>query len=79
LRAFHELEKSRFCELSARRGIGGGDATYLSLPKLPKSALFDRIPQAGTTEQAARLQPEIERCEANFPPEHTRFGGYSRF
>ncbi len=25
----------------------GGDATYLSLPKLPKSALFDRIPQAG--------------------------------
>lgn len=25
----------------------GGDATYLSLPKLPKSPLFDRIPQAG--------------------------------
>ena len=25
----------------------GGDATYLSLPKLPKSVLFDRIPQAG--------------------------------
>ena len=25
----------------------GGDATYLSLPKLPRSALYDRIPQAG--------------------------------
>jgi len=25
----------------------GGDATYLSLPKLPKSALSDRIPQVG--------------------------------
>lgn len=25
----------------------GGDATYLSLPKLPKTPLFDRIPQAG--------------------------------
>jgi pimeloyl-ACP methyl ester carboxylesterase len=25
----------------------GGDATYLSLPKLPRTALYDRIPQAG--------------------------------
>lgn len=25
----------------------GGDATYLSLPKLPKSPIYDRIPQAG--------------------------------
>ena len=27
--------------------VGGGDATYLSLPKLPHSPLFDRIPQKG--------------------------------
>lgn len=26
---------------------GGGDATYLSLPKLPKTPLYDRIAQAG--------------------------------
>ena len=25
----------------------GGDATYLSLPKLPKNPLYDRIPQVG--------------------------------
>jgi hypothetical protein len=25
----------------------GGDATYQSLPKLPRTALYDRIPQAG--------------------------------
>ena len=25
----------------------GGDAIYLSLPKLPRTPLFDRIPQAG--------------------------------
>jgi pimeloyl-ACP methyl ester carboxylesterase len=31
----------------AKINAAGGDATYLSLPKLPKSATFDRIPQAG--------------------------------
>jgi len=31
----------------AKINAAGGDATYLSLPKLPKSTLFDRIPQAG--------------------------------
>jgi len=31
----------------AKIKIAGGDATYLSLPKLPQSPIFDRIPQAG--------------------------------
>lgn len=34
-------------ETYAKIKAAGGDATYLSLPKLPKSPLFDRIPQAG--------------------------------
>ena len=31
----------------AKIRAAGGDATYLSLPKLPSSPLFDKIPQAG--------------------------------
>jgi pimeloyl-ACP methyl ester carboxylesterase len=31
----------------AKINKGGGDASYLSLPKLPKSPLFDKITQAG--------------------------------
>lgn len=31
----------------AKIRAAGGDATYLSLPKLPSTPLFDRIPQAG--------------------------------
>jgi pimeloyl-ACP methyl ester carboxylesterase len=34
-------------ETYAKINAAGGDATYLSLPKLPRSPLFDRIPQAG--------------------------------
>ena len=31
----------------AKINKAGGDASYLSLPKLPQTALFDKIPQAG--------------------------------
>jgi pimeloyl-ACP methyl ester carboxylesterase len=31
----------------AKNKAAGGDATYLSLPKLPKSPIYDLIPQAG--------------------------------
>ena len=34
-------------ESYAKIKAAGGDATYLSLPKLPKSPIYDRIPQAG--------------------------------
>lgn len=34
-------------ETYAKINAGGGDATYLSLPKLPPSPIFDRIPQFG--------------------------------
>jgi pimeloyl-ACP methyl ester carboxylesterase len=34
-------------ETYAKINKAGGDAAYLSLPKLPKSPLFDQIPQAG--------------------------------
>ena len=34
-------------ETYAKIRAAGGDATYLSLPKLPPSPVFDNIPQAG--------------------------------